>query len=144
MSDVADLRALPVPHAAHGSLGVMMKRRRKRLDEADVDLWFGDGRRSRDDRKDRQLCAQVQRALSMALAESADPALSSAWVCDVEPLGGVGQLRVWVMVDDVESTQEALARRASFLRSEVAAAISRKRVPLLVFAVLPTDSGGGT
>lgn len=140
MSDVADLRASPAQRAAYGSLGVMMKRRRKRLDEADVDLWFGDGSRRRDERKNEQLCAQVARALSLALTDSADATLSSAWVRDVEPLGGVGQLRVWVMADTIAAVQpvrEALERRASYLRSEVASAICRKRAPSLRFVVLP-------
>lgn len=121
-----------------------MKRRSKRLDEADVDSWFGDGRRSRDERKDKQLCAQVRRALSLALADCADDLLSSAWVYEVEPMGGVGQLRVWVMADtmvSIEPLQAALAQRAAYLRTEVASAISRKRAPGLCFVVLPPETG---
>jgi hypothetical protein len=102
------------------------------------------------DRKTLQLCRQVQRALSLALAgECADGLLRDASVEGVEPLGGAGQLLVRVTVPpgaggapgEVSARLAALAPR---LRAVVAGEICRKRVPMLAFVVVPTLFPAGT
>ena len=107
----------------------------------------------RQDRKTLQLCRQVQRALSLALAgECGDELLRDAMVDGVEPLGGPGQLLVRVTVPpaikalpgEVSARLAALAPR---LRAAVAGEICRKRVPMLSFVVMPylnpADAGEG-
>ena len=101
------------------------------------------------DRKTLQLCRQVQRALSLALAgECADELLRDAYVEGVEPLGGAGQLLVRVTVPpnpgaapgEVSARLAALAPR---LRAVVAGEICRKRVPALTFVVVPSVDPAG-
>jgi hypothetical protein len=107
------------------------------------------------DRKTLQLCRQVQRALSLALAgECTDELLRDAFVEGVEPLGGAGQLLVRVTVPpnvgaapgEVSARLAALAPR---LRAVVAGEICRKRVPVLSFFAVPArdpapaGEGGG-
>ena len=76
----------------------------------------------------------------MALGELNNPALEGLWVRDVLPEPGGSSLVVAVIVDDARRAAEVLrqlgAARA-VLRSEIAAAIHRKRTPHLRFVVLP-------
>jgi ribosome-binding factor A len=96
-------------------------------------------------RKTRQLCGQVFRTLSLALSE-----LEARWgwglaVDGVEPAPDATRLRVRVTFGGTRSLDEALdalARLQSFsgrLRQEVAAAITRKKVPELIFELTPPD-----
>ena len=120
-------------------------KRTKRRSAPDEELYFGDGRTAKEKRKDKQLCAQALRALSLALAESDDDVLSSAWLCDVEARGG--RLRVLVQaarVQQVEALRHRLAGRAGHLRHELAQVIHRKRVPSLTFVVFGPPSPGGS
>jgi ribosome-binding factor A len=88
------------------------------------------------ERKTQQLCREVRDALSISLAALDDEALAEAWVAEVLPGADSSHLRVVVVTTaDLEATYEALRRAAGLLRSEVAAAISRKRTPLLSFEV---------
>ncbi len=91
-------------------------------------------------RKSQQLCEQVKNALLGAFAACGDPAVQAAMVVAVQPAPHSGRLRVLVGVPlDFEraSVVEGVERAAGFLRSEVAAAISRRHAPELVFEVLP-------
>lgn len=91
-------------------------------------------------RKSKQLCAQVRRALDGALATASDPVVQALGVVGVAPAPHSGRLRVLVSVPpdvDTRSVVEGLARASGFLRTEVAAAISRRAAPELVFEVVP-------
>jgi ribosome-binding factor A len=95
------------------------------------------------DRKVRQLCSQVAETLSLVLSgECADDLLQSLHVVAVDPAPDASQLLVTVgagcpgeMIDS-DAALARLARMAGKLRCEVAAAITRKRAPKLVFRVL--------
>jgi ribosome-binding factor A len=107
---------------------------------------FEDGRRrGRPDRKTAQLCAQVRRALSSALAELADPSLRDLLVGSVEPAPDAGRLAVRVFPStsapdlDTDELRRRLRALRGFLRAEVAAAIHRKRTPELDFLVTPGE-----
>lgn len=88
-------------------------------------------------RKNRQFCRQVQRALNLALAEEATGDLDcDLFVEDVFPAPDCGHLLVRVAIAGGQSTAEAIQAirsNASRLRAEVALAIARKRAPLLCF-----------
>ena len=97
-----------------------------------------------EDRKTLQLCRQVQRALSLALAgDCADDLLRDVYVDSVLPMGGPGQLLVRVLAPaeagaplaDITARLAALTPR---LRAIVAGEICRKRVPTLSFVVVPS------
>lgn len=87
-------------------------------------------------RKGRQLCQQVKDALTMALPACADPRVQGLSVLAVEPAPHTGRLLVILGDEDGRSHAEvlqALGRAAGFLRTEAAAAISRRHAPELVF-----------
>ena len=104
---------------------------------------FSSGRQV--ERTARQFCRQVQRALNLALADRhADDGLDALFVEDVSPAPDCGHLLVHVVVPAERTVAEALsALRADAprLRSEVAAAITRKRAPELSF--VPAAPIGG-
>lgn len=75
--------------------------------------------------RDLRLCGEVACILSLELDD--------VLVERVEPAPDATRLRVWVHTDKLE----ALERQRPRLRAAVAAAIRRKRVPDLVFAVVP-------
>ncbi len=93
-------------------------------------------------RKALQLCGQVKDALHGILAGCADEVVRNLTVIAVEPAPHTGRLMVTVAgpapadVADPEPVAEHLARAAGWLRSEVAARISRRYAPELVFRVL--------
>jgi ribosome-binding factor A len=97
------------------------------------------------ERKARQFCRQVQRALNLALADrGVDDGLSDLFVDEVSPAPDCSHLLVHVVVPPDRTVGEALGalrRDASRLRSEVAMAITRKRAPELSF--VPAFSDGG-
>jgi hypothetical protein len=101
------------------------------------------------DHKTLQLCRQVERALSLALAgECDDDVLRELYVDGVKPMGSASQLMVRLRVPAAISVIDAIARadaRATQLRHIVAQAICRKRVPTLTFICLPAEpaEGGG-
>lgn len=91
-------------------------------------------------RKAKQLCSQVRHALDGAFAACADLLIQAAGVVAVDPAPHTGRLRVLVGAPaDVPpgALAEALERAAGFLRTEVAAAISRRYAPELAFEVVP-------
>ncbi len=87
-------------------------------------------------RKGQQLCGQVKDALHTALAGCADEVLQGLNVVSVEPAPHTGRLLVLLAAEDRPAANEALARAAGFLRSQVASAISRRHAPELVFGVI--------
>ena len=99
---------------------------------------------TRAERKARQLCRQVQRALNLALADRrADDGLS-LFVEQVSPAPDCGHLLVHVIIPADRAVNEvlsALRHDAPRLRSEVAFAITRKRAPELSF--VPAFGDGG-
>jgi len=99
------------------------------------------GNRSSDrqtQRKERQFCRQVQRALNLALG------IDGLFVEEVSPAPDCGHLLVHVVIPDNHSVAEAISalrRDTPRLRSEVATAITRKRAPELSF--VPAFPEGG-
>jgi len=110
--------------------------------ESDPDA--GGSRGRHEQYKALQLCRQVQRALNLALAAgSADEGLNDLFVEEVRPAPDCGHLLVHVAVPAGRALADALrglARHGARLRSEVAAAITRKRAPALSF--VPARTGG--
>jgi ribosome-binding factor A len=93
-------------------------------------------------RKARQLCAQVAETLSFVLqAECNDEVLRDVLVEAVEPAPDSTRLLVTVAPSpaagalDAAQVREHLLQAYGKLRSEVAMAIHRRKVPELVFAV---------
>ena len=98
------------------------------------------------ERKARQFCRQVQRALNLALADWDTGGLNDLFVEDVSPAPDCGHLLVHVVIPADRPVAEALSalrRDASRLRSEVAMAITRKRAPALSFVPASPDGGAG-
>ncbi len=90
-------------------------------------------------RKARQLCAQVAETLSGVLAESGDGILRDLLVESVVPAPNAAYLLVTVrpvLVVEVSRVLECLERSRGRLRSEIAAAINRRRTPELLFRVV--------
>lgn len=83
------------------------------------------GAQRQQERKTRQFCRQVQRALNLILA--GDP-----FVDEVLPAPDCGRLLVYVVLSDAAAFTELTARTPA-LRAEVASAIHRKRAPELCF-----------
>jgi hypothetical protein len=97
----------------------------------------------RADRKTLQLCRQVHRALMLALAgECGDEVLRDVSAEAVEPMGCASQLlvRIALPVGVVIPATDVLQRLNECtprLRASIAAAICRKRVPMLSFVLVP-------
>jgi ribosome-binding factor A len=90
-----------------------------------------------------RICRQALEALSLALQECGDGALSEAVVVSVEPAPDASRLSVMVEVPaghDPKRFWEALGRAHGRLRTEVAAALQRKRAPELVFRLQDPSS----
>lgn len=94
------------------------------------------------ERKLQQLCRQVERALSYVVpGELGDPMLAGLSVAWVRPAGpDASRLMVAFRTDrptsDALQILERLERVRGKLRSEVAAAVTRKRAPELAFHLL--------
>ena len=92
-------------------------------------------------RKAHQLCGQVANALLVILPGLADEVLRELTVVSVEPAPHSGRLRVTVAglapadATDFDAVGEHLHRAAGLIRSEVAAAVHRRKAPELVFHV---------
>ncbi|MFO0695902.1 MAG: ribosome-binding factor A [Polyangiales bacterium] len=103
-----------------------------------------DRKPGRDARKDGQLCNAVAEAVSMALgAECDDPGVSSLWVREVVPWPDTSRLLVILESpegEDAAELEEKLVEWEGMIRSEVAAAIQRKKTPLLTYRVLPAGA----
>ncbi len=123
------------------------RRRNRRAPETSDGLdssYFSSHGRARRDQKTAQLCRQVFRAVSLALGECADDVLRELTVHAVEPAPDASRMLVRVGVSPIAAADtpphEVLARLedvSGFLRREVAAAITRKRAPELLFTFAP-------
>jgi ribosome-binding factor A len=100
-----------------------------------------ESRQASSERKIRQLCRQVHQRVDLVLAgELDDPILDGLWVVDVQPEPGGAALLVTVAAPDsaeLGPIRASLDAARGRLRSEVAAAITRKKTPHLRFAVIP-------
>ena len=92
-------------------------------------------------KKTSQLCSQVQRALSWALdAELQDPLLSELRLMEVQPYPDGSHLLVVFAApsgSNLGEAEERLRRATALFREEIARELTRKRLPLLSFIVLP-------
>jgi len=93
--------------------------------------------------KSQQLCRQVQRTLDLVLSgETRDELLGALRIVSVTSSEDSSALVVTVVADvppdrfDRAQIEARLAAMSGWLRSEVAAAITRRRTPLLVFHLL--------
>lgn len=98
------------------------------------------------DVKARRLCRQVSEALQAGLSgECADEVLQQVWVRSVDPAAEASRLVVTVSLPGEVNPAEALARlegARGLLRTLVASAIHRKKVPDLAFRIAgPEDPG---
>lgn len=93
----------------------------------------------KDDRKARQLCAQVAQTLHLVLSDCDDPLVQMMDVTMVTPNPDGQCLRVHVTCSQQCSHEQAILaieQQAARLRFEISRSIHRKRVPNLVFALL--------
>ncbi|MEM1060838.1 MAG: ribosome-binding factor A [Planctomycetota bacterium] len=104
------------------------------------------GRRRTSDRKTLQLCAQVRRTLEGVLTgELDDDVLRMLFVDRVEPAPDASRLMVTVAPLDRSAAPDPavilakLGHVVGTLRNEVAHAISRRKVPDLMFQVASLD-----
>lgn len=92
------------------------------------------------DRKIWQLCKQVAQTVQLAMGALPQAGtLAGVTVQTVTPAPHAGRLRVILTVPDAQQQAAVLAvvqRHAGRLRSEVAAAITRRRAPELTFDVI--------
>lgn len=134
-----------------------MSRRRRKADDLNrlaADLGPEDGgdprefhakpwdARKKASRKGQQLCQQVKDALTMALPACADPLVQGLSVLAVEPAPHTGRLLVILRGEEGSSHPEvlqSLVRATGYLRTEAAAAISRRHAPELIFQVLTAE-----
>ncbi len=117
-------------------------------DGLDPRTFFRDGGRRRVNRKALQLCGQIAQTLSVVLAyETADDLLRCLVVESVEPAPDSGRVLVTVSLPPgapdapPADVYERLGRVAGWLRTQVAAAIHRKRVPQIAFRVVGRREG---
>ena len=96
-------------------------------------------RGGRNGHKDLQVCRQVFDALTYALAELDDPMIEELALTSVTPAPNAGRVLVTLVPSrsDIDSgaALERLQALMSVLRGEVAAELTRKRVPELVFRI---------
>lgn len=116
-------------------------------DAVDPRRFFDRRAHGRSNRKAQQLCRQVSHTLSYVLSgELDDDVLRNLYVESVDPAPDSSRLLVTVSVLDKDDTTPIdvilgrLAAATGKLRSEVAASISRRKTPELVFNVVrPED-----
>jgi ribosome-binding factor A len=89
--------------------------------------------------KDLQLCRQVFETLSLALAELDDPLIDELAVASVVPAPSAARVLVTLVPTredlDVEAALARVHEASDELREEVAADVTRKRAPELVFRI---------
>ena len=97
----------------------------------------------KEDRKAKQLCRQVAETLDQVLSgEMGDEILSGLRVASVVPGPDSSRLLVTLHADckpedfDLNQVEERLAHCKGSLRGKVAAAITRRKTPVLVFNVI--------
>jgi hypothetical protein len=96
-------------------------------------------RSGRSGHKDLQVCRQVFDALTYALAELDDPMVEALALASVTPAPNASRVLVTLVPSrdgiDPAAALERLRGAMSGLREEVAAELTRKRVPELVFRI---------
>jgi ribosome-binding factor A len=104
------------------------------------------GEPRRPDRKTMQLCEQVRQALEYTLSgEANDDLLRMLYVAKVEPAPDADRLMVTVVPvtkgdhPDPVAVVTRLHAHAGALRASVASAISRRKVPDLIYNYADTD-----
>ncbi len=88
--------------------------------------------------KDLQVCRQVFDALTYALADIADPLVDELVLAAVVPAPDAARVQVTLLCSPELDREAAVTRLYDFakeLRAEVAAELSRRRVPELVFRI---------
>ena len=89
--------------------------------------------------KDLQLCRQVFDALTYALAELDDPMINELALASVVPAPSSSRVLITLVPtrDDIDRdvALDRIRELADELREEVAAEVTRKRVPELVFRI---------
>ena len=112
-------------------------------DQVDPRTYFAPSGRTKFDRKSLQLCRQVMETLDQVLAgETPDELLQAVQVESVTPAPNSSQLLVVVTSRDPVNAmtkvaiQARLEERTPWLRSMLAGAIHRKKVPRLQFLVI--------
>jgi ribosome-binding factor A len=95
--------------------------------------------------KDLQVCRQVFDALTYALAELDDPLIDELVLVSVTPAPNAARVQVNFAPAhagvDRDAALARLAAVAADLREEVAAEVTRKRVPELAFHLAYPDAG---
>ncbi len=95
--------------------------------------------RGRGGHKDLQVCRQVFDALTYALAELDDPLIDELVLVSVTPAPSAARVQVNLVPAhagvDREAALARLAEAAADLREDVAAEVTRRRVPELAFRV---------
>lgn len=93
--------------------------------------------------KDLQLCRQVFDALSLAFATLDDPIVDDLVLASVVPAPSASRVQVTLVPSrndiDVDVALAAVRLHADELREEVAAEVTRRRVPELVFRIGQPD-----
>jgi ribosome-binding factor A len=117
-------------------------------DGGDPKLFFRKAGRKKTNRKALQLCGQVADTLSIVLAgECGDATLRDLMIVSVVPAPDSTRLLVTLAFcpsdpgTDVSEALAHLGRAYGKLRSEVAAAIHRKRAPELTFEIAAAKEG---
>jgi ribosome-binding factor A len=86
--------------------------------------------------KDLQLCRQVFDALSFALAELDDPLIDALAVASVVPAPSSARVLITLVGNvDADAALARIREHADDLREDVAAEVTRKRAPELVFRI---------
>ena len=115
-------------------------------DGSDPSEFFRPTRKQGSNRKANQLCHQVGETLSLALSGEFDEVLRDLRVAVVTPAPDATQLLVLVVPAvagsdlDPDAVRAKLAAASGRLRSEVAAAITRRRAPKLLFQFIAEQS----
>lgn len=114
-----------------------------RNDDLFEDACNADTRRRVRERKTAQLCAQAQRALGSVIHnELLDADLGGLAVLDVRPHPDAGRLLVVLSGQqgcEFERAKQVLEGACGRLRQALGRAVSRKKVPLLSFAIIPEE-----
>jgi ribosome-binding factor A len=125
---------------------------RRAILSASADVGPGDGLDPRFDRPDEagkvknrkalQLCGQVAETLALVLADSGDAVLQNLLVQSVRPWPTSARVLVTVTPAagygvDAQTVAAHLEAARQRLRTEVAAAVHRRKVPELLFRVAP-------
>jgi ribosome-binding factor A len=106
--------------------------------------------RKRQNHKDRQICRQAAETLTLLLSsELGDNCLTDLRVVSVVPAPDASRLMVTLYCDvksdqfDRALVEECLSECKGRLRSAVAAAITRRKAPVLAFTVIGPAPGEG-